>query len=302
MTWAAPWMQQSQAETPMPFGTPAGTPIVPLPSEPWLDERRVALGERLVHDPRLSGSGTLSCSSCHALESNGASGAPRDRGESGALLNFNTPTVFNVALNFRLGWKGRFSDLTQHVAALIENPRIMGASLDDVVARLRADAGLAAAFRAAYGRRLDAAAVLDALASFERSLVTPGARFDRWLAGDVDALSETEVEGYRLFESTGCVSCHQGVSVGGNLFQRQGIFRQLIPPPPDIVRVPSLRNVAATAPYFHDGSAETLGEAVRRMANVQLNATLPDEDVDRLVAFLGTLTGEFRGAPVRPAR
>lgn len=279
----------------------AEEPILPLPAEPWLDEARVALGERLFHDPRLSGSGTLSCSSCHDLASNGAGGAARDKGDSGEVLTVNTPTVFNVGASFRLGWEGRFRRLPEHAAALIENPRIMGASLAEVVARLRADRDLAAAFRDAYGQPIDAVNVIDALVSFERSLVTPNAPFDRWLNGDADALSAIEVEGYELFKSTGCASCHQGAAIGANLFQRQGVFRPLVPPPPDIVRVPSLRNVATTAPYFHDGSAATLDEAVRRMAQAQLNAALFDAEVERLVAFLGTLTGEYRGRPVRTA-
>ncbi len=284
-----------------PGEAPAAEPLAPLPAEPWQDEARVALGERLFHDPRLSGSGTRSCASCHDLSTNGASGVSMDRGDDGGELALNTPTVFNVGFSFRFGWEGRFRDLADHAAALIENPRIMGASLPEMVGRLKADQALAAAFRNAYGRPLDEAALLDALVSFERSLVTPGARFDRWLAGDKEALSESEVAGYELFKSTGCASCHQGASVGANLFQRQGVFRPLVPPPPAMVRVPSLRNIAATAPYFHDGSAETLPEAVRRMARAQLNVSLPDADVDRLVAFLSTLTGEYRDTPVRPA-
>ena len=277
-------------------------PIAPLPPEPWLDEARVALGERLFRDPRLSGSGTVSCSSCHDLATNGASGEAIDRGDGGELLAVNTPTVFNVGISFRLGWEGRFRHLTEHVASLIENPAIMGASLDDVVDRLRSDPDLVATFLEVYGERIDKENVVDALVNFERSLVTPRAPLDRWLEGDADALSKIEVEGYQLFKSTGCASCHQGAAVGANLFQRQGVFRPLVQPPPDIVRVPSLRNIAATAPYFHDGSAQTLGEAVRRMAKAQLNASLSDEEVARLVAFLVTLTGEYRGAPVRPAQ
>ena len=276
-------------------------PIMPLPAEPWLDEARVALGERLFHDPRLSGSGTLSCSSCHDLASNGASGETRDIGDSGDRLAVNTPTVFNVGHSFRLGWEGRFRHLAEHAAALIENPRIMGASLDAVVDRLRADHELAAAFHATYGQLIDAANLIDALVTFERSLVTPDAPFDRWLRGDAGALTDAEIEGYRLFKSTGCAACHQGVAVGANLFQRQGVFGPLVPPPPDIVRVPSLRNIAATAPYFHDGSAATLEEAVSRMARAQLNASLTGAEVEALVAFLWSLTGEYRGDPVRPA-
>ena len=131
---------------------------------------------------------------------------------------------------------------------------MMDASLDEVVGRLTADRGMASAFRSAYGQPIDAANVVDALVSFERSLMTPNARFDRWLKGDADALSAIEIEGYALFNSTGCAFCHQGAAIGANMFQRQGVFRPLVRPPPEVVRVPSLRNIAATAPYFHDGA------------------------------------------------
>jgi cytochrome c peroxidase len=137
------------------------------------------------------------------------------------------------------------------------------------------------------------------MVTFERSLVTPGSRFDRWLGGDASALSADELEGYRLFKSLGCSSCHQGVNVGGNLFQRQGVFHPLVQGPPEIVRVPSLRNVATTAPYFHDGSAATLDDAVRKMGLAQLNATLTDQQIKAIVAYLQSLTGSYRGTPVR---
>ena len=153
-------------------------------------------------------------------------------------------------------------------------------------------------FRDAYGRGPDAAAVLDAIATYERSLVTPGSRFDRWLAGEADAITPEELSGYQVFKSLGCITCHQGVNVGGNLFQRHGIFHPLASPKPELLRVPSLRNVATTAPYFHDGSAATLDEAVRKMGLAQLNSVLTDEQVKALVAYLGTLTGNFRDKPV----
>jgi cytochrome c peroxidase len=132
-------------------------------------------------------------------------------------------------------------------------------------------------------------------------LITPGSRFDRWLTGDAGALSAQEQDGYRLFKSLGCVSCHQGVNIGGNLFQRHGIFHPLGSPKPEILRVPSLRNVATTAPYFHDGSAATLDDAVRKMGMAQLNATLTDEQVKAIVAYQGAQTGNYRGAQVGAA-
>jgi len=152
--------------------------------------------------------------------------------------------------------------------------------------------------REAYSHEPDRASLLDAIATYERSLLTPGSRFDRWLGGDTAALSAEEQDGYQLFKSLGCVSCHQGVNIGGNLFERHGIFHPLASPKPEILRVPSLRNVATTPPYFHDGSALTLHEAVRQMATAQLDQTLSDQQIEAIVAFLQTLTGTYRGAPV----
>jgi cytochrome c peroxidase len=236
--------------------------------------------------------------SCHDLSANGAGRNRHDVGLDGSDLPLNTLTIFNAALNFRFGWEGKFRTLEQDAAAALESPRIMGSNASEVLEKLKADPGTRREFAAAYGRGPDIANVLDAIAAFERTLVTPGSRFDQWLTGDAAALSEDEQNGYRLFKSLGCVSCHQGVNIGGNLFQRHGIFRPLAAPQPEILRVPSLRNVAATPPYFHDGSAPTLDDAVRKMAAAQLNSTLTDRQVSAIVAFLQTLTGQYRGLPV----
>ena len=141
--------------------------------------------------------------------------------------------------------------------------------------------------------------MLDAIATYERSLVTPSSRFDRWLEGDKLALSHDELQGYRYFKSMGCIACHQGANVGGNVFERSGVFHPLTDSGPILLRVPSLRNVATTAPYFHDGSAATLADAVRRMASAQLNRKLADPQTQAIVAFLNTLTGDYDGRPVR---
>jgi cytochrome c peroxidase len=177
----------------------------------------------------------------------------------------------------------------------------MATSVDEVLIRLNADAEVTNEFAAAYGHAPDRASLLDAIATFERSLLTPGGRFDRWLEGDTGALTDEELSGYQLFKSFGCISCHQGVNVGGNLYQRHGIFHPLGSPQPEILRVPSLRNVATLAPYFHDGNAPTLEDAVRKMALAQLDRTMSDEQVAAIVVFLKTLTGTFRGAPVTAA-
>jgi cytochrome c peroxidase len=273
-------------------------PITPVPPPPAADPLKLALGERLFGDPRLSRDGTRSCASCHDVHTNGADGNRHDYGPDGRQLPFNTPTVFNAALSFRLGWEGKLRTLEADAEASLTSPGIMGSSMDAVLARLRADRNIARQFAAAYRHPPDRASLLDAISTYERSLLTPGSRFDRWLQGDDSALSAQEQDGYRLFKSLGCAACHQGVNVGANLFQRHGIFHPLAAPKPEILRVPSLRNVATTAPYFHDGSAPTLEDAVRKMAKAQLDDTLSDAQVDAIVMFLKTLTDNYRGTPV----
>ncbi len=294
----APTPSQSIEEPLETNSTTSDEPITPIPAPPAIDPLKIKLGERLFGDPRLSHDNSRSCSSCHDLGTNGASAKSHDVGLDGSSLPLNTLTVFNAALNFRLGWEGKFHTLEADTEALLDNPQIMGMSIPEVVEKLDADPNMRREFTAVYGNGPDASNVLDAIASFERTLVTPDSRFDRWLAGDAAALSRDELDVYRLFKSLGCVSCHQGVNVGGNLFERHGIFHPLASPKPEILRVPSLRNVATTAPYFHDGSAQTLDDAVRKMGLAQLNSTLTDQQVNAIVAYLRTLTGKYRGAPV----
>jgi cytochrome c peroxidase len=281
--------------------TSAREPITPIPEPVITDRLKVRLGERLFGDKRLSRDNSHSCSSCHDIGANGAGGNSHEVGVDGSMLPLNTLTIFNAALSFRFSWEGKYRTLEADALAALEGPAIMGSSTSDVVEKLKADTDMRRDFAAAYGDGPDQANILDAIVSFERTLVTPGSRFDRWLSGDAAALSESELNGYQLFKSLGCVSCHQGVNVGGNLFERHGIFRPLASPKPEILRVPSLRNVAVTAPYFHDGSAPTLEDAVRKMGVAQLNSTLTDQQVNAIVAFLQTLTGRYRGTPVGAA-
>ena len=295
------WVSSAAAQSPT-FRPGAGQePITAIPAVPVQDTRRLALGERLFGDPRLSHDNTRSCLSCHDIRTNGASSNGHDMTPDGRPLPLNTPTVFNAALNFRLNWAGNFRSLESQAEQALANPGNMASSADEVVRKLRADSEIVRQFRDAYGREPDAAALLDAIATYERSLVTPGSRFDRWLAGDADVLTPEEVGGYQLFKSLGCISCHQGVNVGGNLFQRHGIFHPIGSAEPVLVRVPSLRNVATTPPYFHDGSTPTLSEAVKTMGFAQLDRELTDQQIASIVAFLNTLTGTYRGQPVGPA-
>jgi cytochrome c peroxidase len=275
-------------------------PITPISAPRGQDTQRLLLGERLFNDRRLSHDNTHSCSSCHDIGTNGASANAHDTPD-GQPMALNTPTVFNVSLNFRLNWEGNFRSLEEGVEHSLGNPAIMASSADEAVGKLRADPEMVRQFRDAYGRDPDVAAVLNAIATYERSLVTPGSRFDRWLAGETDAITPEELSGYQVFKLLGCISCHQGVNVGGNLFQRHGIFHPLGSPEPVLLRVPSLRNVAATAPYLHDGSAATLPEAVKMMGIAQLDRVLTDQQIAGIVAFLNTLTGTYRDQAVRPA-
>lgn len=275
-------------------------PILPLPAARVADARKVSLGEALFGDPRLSGGGKVSCSSCHDLGSNGATPRRRDVGDSGRVLTFNTPTVFNAAHRFRLNWEGKVPSVAALVESSLRHPDLMGAADDAVIERLARDAALAGQFGDVYGRTPDRAAVVEALGAYVASLRTPDSPFDRWLAGDPAAIGPQEARGYRLFRSIGCAACHQGANVGANLHQRHGIFAPLASPTPELLRVPSLRNVAVTAPYFHDGSTETLDQAVREMGRAQLDRDLEPADVDDIVAFLCSLTGRYRGEPLRP--
>ena len=233
--------------------------------------------------------------SCHDIGSNGADARQRDLSPDGHPLQRNTNTVFNTALSFRLDWNGDVRTLQEQAAKSIEDPGFMATTWPELIGKLRASAETAAEFRDIMGREPDRNGVLDALAAYERTLVTPNSRFDRWLRGDVTALSADEREGYRLFKTAGCVSCHQGVNVGGNLFEKAGIFRPLLGREPEMMRVPSLRNVAVTPPYFDDGSVVTLNDAVQRMAEAQLGQILSDQQVGLIVDFLRTLTGQYRG-------
>lgn len=281
-------------------------PITPIPPPPAVDPRKRALGERLFEDVRSSAKGDFACSTCHDLRTNGAGGRPAKHDNpatdsQSAEPSLDTLSVFNSSLSFRLGWEGGFRTLAAQAEASLENPDSMATSATALASKLAADPDFTGQFIAAYGHGPDRDSILDALVTFERTLVTPDSRFDRLLGGDAAALSTDEREGYRLFKSFGCSSCHQGANIGGNLFQRQGVFRPLVRTGPKVVRVPSLRNVAVTAPYFHDGSAATLEDAVIRMAAAQLDRTLTDQQVSLLVAFLKTLTGNYRGSPVTAA-
>jgi cytochrome c peroxidase len=290
-------------------------PLTPISTAVTEDPRHIQLGERLFHDPRLSHDNRLSCATCHPLDRGGMDGRPRAVSVYGHSRLRNTPTIFNVGLNFWFNWDGGTQTLAAHADKLLRNPAVMNSTWPELQEKLARESTYVAAFRAAYSDGLTWRNVIAALVSFERSLTTPHSRFDAYLSGDRQALTEDEQHGYGLFKSYGCVACHQGMNIGGNMFAKLGVFRSpdgaseeavdkgryhVTQRPQDtrVFRVPSLRNVAVTAPYFHDGQAPTLATAVETMARVQLGKALTTEEIDHIVQFLRTLTGEYRGTRV----
>jgi cytochrome c peroxidase len=288
----------------------ANEPISPLPDLAPLPADQVALGKRLFRDARLSHDGSVSCASCHDLARGGAEQRGRSLGVGGREGAVNAPTVLNAAFNFRQFWDGRAATLEEQIDGPITNENEMATSWPAVLEVLRGDQTYVDAFARAFADGVTKENAKRAIVSFERSLVTPS-RFDRYLRGDQTAITERERDGYRLFKELGCTSCHQGVNVGGNMFQTMGAMGDYFGDRGDVThadlgrfnvtgrdrdrfrfKVPSLRNVALTAPYFHDGYAKTLEQAVEVMARYQLGYELTEHDVELLVAFLHSLTGE----------
>jgi cytochrome c peroxidase len=284
----------------------------PIPVTVELDERKVRLGERLFHDPRLSRDRTIACASCHDLAKGGTDGLPISVGIRGQRTTLNAPTIFNSGFNAVQFWDGRAASLEEQVDGPLQHPAEMDMSWEEAIARIEEDPDYRRQFGELDPRGVTPDAVRDAIATYERSLITPDAPFDRYLRGQADAISERAQAGYRLFRSSGCGSCHQGINVGGNLFAKFGV---VLPRFKDIgsfknsdlgrfnvtgreedrfvFKVPSLRNAALTAPYFHDGSVQSLPEAVRLMARHQLGRELPDAELLLVVEFLESLTGRL---------
>ncbi len=301
------------ASSPSPIAFFNTEPILPIPPVTGLDPAKIALGERLFHDVRLSHNRARSCATCHRVDRSGDDGRPRSLAADGRAYPRNTPTIFNVALNTRYNWDGNQRTLEATSEAALLSPDKMSANWPDLLAKLRSVADDVTAFGEIYNEAPTREHVLDALAVYQRSLRTPNARFDQYLRGRSDALTKAEKQGYQLFKAYGCATCHQGVNAGGNMFQKFGIVPTDGPPrdrdaddpgrlaitgrarDQGVFRVPSLRNVGVTGPYYHDGRIETLAGAVDLMARRQLGKVLVSKEVDLIVQFLHTLTGTYQG-------
>lgn len=296
----------------VPVGARVHEAIRPLQPAANLDPGKVALGRKLFLDPLLSADKTVSCATCHPLGKGGSDNLPVSRGVKGATGTANAPTVYNTSLNLAQFWDGRATTLEEQVNGPLTNPVEMAAVWPETLTRLR-DSPYDHDFRRLYGAPPSEGTVRDAIAQFERSLITGDSPFDRWLAGDDNALSETQKRGYSLFKSYGCAACHQGANVGGNMFQRFGFFGNWFADrgrltqadlgrfnvtgkasDKYVFKVPSLRLVTLTPPYFHDGSVADLKEAIRLMGRYQLGRDIAEADIDPMVAFLGALVDPAR--------
>lgn len=287
-------------------------PIRPLlpPATSSLDE--VFLGDLLFHDRRLSADNTISCASCHKLPHEGIDHLPNASGINGIKGPIKTPTVYNSSFNFVQFWDGRAASLEEQASGPVHNPIEMASNWDQVIGKLEQDAEMQRRFTELYPDGITSQNIVSAITAFERTLVTINSRFDRWLLGDESAINKEEMHGYQLFKSYGCIACHQGANVGGNLFGKMGAMgdyftdsnRKLTSADMGrfnvtgreedrhMFKVPSLRLAARYSYFFHDASVHHLDDAIRIMGRYQLGREIPAKDIKSIAAFLHTLVGE----------
>ncbi|MFT3849493.1 MAG: cytochrome-c peroxidase [Propionivibrio sp.] len=288
-------------------GQAADEPIQPIPAAKVKDPGMVELGRKLFFDPRLSKSGFISCNSCHNLSMGGSDNLKSSIGHNWTEGPINSPTVLNSSMNLAQFWDGRAKDLNEQAGGPIANPGEMAFTHELAVNLLQSIPGYVAEFKKVFkSEKIEIGEVTRVIAAFEETLVTPNSRFDKWLKGDKKALTTAELSGYTLFKESGCVGCHNGPAVGGNSFQKMGLVEAYTASSPAEGRsavtgndadrfnfkVPTLRNVELTYPYFHDGAADTLTQAVDTMGRIQLGKKFTPDENARIVAFLKTLTGE----------
>ncbi|MFA6144864.1 MAG: cytochrome c peroxidase [Sulfurimonas sp.] len=284
----------------------AAEPIVPIPLLVPYNSAKATLGKKLFFDPILSQDYTITCASCHDISHGGADRVSHSIGVHGTQVIMNTPTVFNAVFNFSQFWNGRAATLSEQALGPIHNPLEMGLPLREAAKRLEANPEYKATFfKITKHPTISPDDIAQMIAEYEKTLITPNGKFDRYLRGQT-RLSSDEMQGYALFKTLGCVSCHNGVNVGGNSFQKMGAIIPIHHNPniddryaitkkewdKNIFKVPTLRNISLTAPYFHDSSSRTLRDAVSKMGYNNLGLKLSKKEIDLLVTFLDTLTGE----------
>jgi cytochrome c peroxidase len=317
LSWIAAQREQNYASADT-AAAHRNEPVQPIPRKLPVDAKKVDLGFRLYHDERLSGDSTISCANCHALNAGGVDGRKTSVGVNNAVGPINAPTVFNSAFNIEQFWDGRAPTLQKQAGGPPLNPIEMASkSWDEIISKLDNDPQLKRDFQAVYANGFTGENITDAIAEFEKTLITPDSPFDKWLRGDETALTVQQQHGYQLFKDNKCATCHGGVILGGRSFEPLGLKRDFNfgeVTAADIGRmnvtnevrdklrqkVPGLRNVALTAPYFHRGDVPTLDGAVKLMLRYQVGSELPQTDIDDIVAFLESLTGVY--TPYQPGR
>jgi cytochrome c peroxidase len=298
-------------------GKRAGEPVRPIVPPTDINQEKAKLGFDLFHDARLSVDNTVSCASCHGLDTGGVDNHQYSHGVEDRLGGVKAPTVYNAVYNFVQFWDGRAATLAAQAAGPPLNPVEMAStSFDEICAKLKADAAFDKAFTAVYPEGITEQTITDAIQEFERTLLTPDSRFDLYLKGDKAAIGSEEIEGYSLFKQAGCATCHVGENLGGQSYELMGLRADYFGDrgteltfedngrnketklERDIHRfkVPGLRNVALTAPYFHDGTQATLEDAVKAMCKYESGVEFDDAQVAKIVSFLKSLTGKYKGA------
>lgn len=315
------WVKQEREKNHATQGNPKEVmqaALQPLPDTMDVNPDKVALGEKLFHDTRLSKDNTISCASCHGLDKGGTDQLPFSVGVGGATGDINAPTVFNSAFQFIHFWDGRAANLEEQADGPVNNPIEMASNWEEVTAKLSQDGAFTQEFLAVYPDGYKKENFVDAIAEFERTLLTP-APFDAFLKGDKTALDEQQKKGYELFNSLGCYTCHTGVILGGKSFEFMGLRDDYFGDRGDVIKrdygrfnftndeydrfrlkVPTLRNIAQTFPYLHDSTAKTLEEAVDIMGKYQTGKTITKEENQLLVAFLNSLTGTYEKGAASP--
>lgn len=280
--------------------------VSPIDNVNDYDKNKAYLGKKLFMDTRLSKDNTVACLNCHNVYTNGAETTKVSTGINNQQGTRNSPTVFNARYNFVQFWDGRAKDLEEQALMPITNPIEMGNTIENVVSTISKDKEYVKSFSAIYPDGITPKNIANALSEFEKALTTKNSKFDQYLNGDKNILTQNEIAGFELFQKKGCISCHNGKNIGGSMFQKFGAMiaidtnqdmgrYNITNKDRDkyIFKVPSLRNVLLTAPYFHDGSVETVQEAIKTMANKQIGRTITDDEVVKIIAFLNTLNGEL---------
>ncbi len=285
----------------------AAEPVDPIEPVEVKNPALVELGQMLFFEPRLSRSGFISCNSCHNLATGGVDNLQTSIGDRWAQGPINSPTVLNSFGQVAQFWDGRAKTLAEQAAGPIANPLEMASTHEMAVKVIASIPGYAPYFKKAFGdTEVNIKRITEAMAEFERTLVTPNARFDKWLKGDKNAITQQELNGYKIFKESGCTICHNGAQLGGQSFQKMGVVRPykttntaegvkaISGRDQDRMtfKVPMLRNIELTYPYFHDGAVWTLEESVSIMGDLQLGKRYTKQEINDITAFLKTLTGD----------